>query len=242
VTFEACDEAMDYFRAIKSPDELERLRSGAVATDRAIAFAYEHAQLGYDERQLETLMRTAMFDNAADEVIFLCLGAGPHSIEPHHHPCSYKLKRGDIIRVDIGGAFSGYFSDLARTAVVGKPTPEQAAKYRIVWDVMEEIIAAIKPGEQAKVLYGIYKKKFEKLGLPTFAPHVGHSLGIKVHERPMLMPFEEKILEPNMVLEIEVAHLDRDAMYHNEDQVVVTRTGHEVVSRTRDWSQLVQIE
>ncbi len=240
-SFESCDQQLERIRAVKSPEEIERLQKGAIATDKAIAKGYEDAHAGCDELFIAESMRTALYENGADEITFLCLGGGKHSIEAHHHPCRNKPKDGDIVRVDIGGSFSGYYSDLARTAVVGKPTPAQEKVYKNVWEVMEEVIAAIQPGIPARNLYVIYKEHFEKRGLDVRMPHVGHSLGIKLHEQPLLMPYQEEILQPNMVLAIELIDIAEGDLYHNEDLVVVTNTGHEIVSRTRDWSQLFQI-
>jgi Xaa-Pro dipeptidase len=240
-TFGGCDRQLDLIRAIKSKEEIEILAAAAVATDEAIAAGYQSAKPGRDERFVAETMRSSLFQRGADELAFLCLGAGAHCIEAHHTPCSYQLEAGHIMRVDIGGSFSGYYSDLARTAVVGKPTSAQEQAYGALWDVMEEVIDAVKPTVPARQLYQIYKSGFEKRGLPIRMPHVGHSLGIKLHEKPMLMPYEDTVLQANMVLEIELVHVDAGNLYHNEDQVVVTDTGHKIVSRTRDWSRLFRI-
>jgi Xaa-Pro aminopeptidase len=203
VTFEPCDRELDLLRAVKSSDEIELLKKAAIATDKAIASGYEGASNGCDERRVAELMRTALFQNGADELTFLCLGAAEHSVESHHTACTNKLKPGDILRVDVGGSFDGYYSDLARTAVVGKPSPSQAKAYKALWDVMEKVIEAVRPGIPSKHLYKIYKDRFEELGPGVRMPHVGHCLGIKLHEQPMLTPFKERLLEPNMVLMIE---------------------------------------
>lgn len=238
---ESCDGELDKLRSVKSEEEIRILTAAALATDKAIAAGYQKASLSSTEKHLADSMRSTLFRNGADEVSFLCLGSGEHSIESHHAACSKKLSSGDIVRVDIGGLFGGYYSDLARTAVVGKPKPGQMEAYRALWDVMEEVIAAVRPGIPARSLYEIYRTRFESLGLDIRMPHVGHSLGMKLHEFPMLTPFEEQLLEANMVLEIELVHITDGSLYHNEDQVVVTANGHEVVSRTANWSRLFEI-
>jgi Xaa-Pro aminopeptidase len=241
VTFDSCDRDLDLLRAVKSAGEIELLKNAAICTDKAIATAYEGASEGRDEKYVADAMRSALFQNGAEELAFLHLGAGEHSIEAHHTVCDKKLKKGDIMRVDIGGSFGGYYSDLARTAVVGEASANQAKAYKALWDVMEEVIGAIVPGAPAKTLYNIYKTRFEEQGFAVRMSHVGHSLGIKLHEQPMLTPYEEHILEPNMVLEIELVHIEDGSRYHNEDQVIVMPGGHEVVSRTRDWNRLFEI-
>lgn len=240
-SFQGCDRQLDLLRAIKTPEEIQLLRQAAVATDNAIAEAYLAAKVGCEEAEVATNMRDAMFAGGADEVNLLWLGAGEHSTEVHHKACSKRLQKGDVIRVDIGGTFRGYYSDLARTAVVGKPTAAQAEAYKIVWDVMEEVISTIRPGIPAKRLFEIYRDRFQKRGLAVPIPHVGHSLGIKLHEEPILMQYEDETLKPNMVLEVELVHIANGALYHNEDQIVVTGSGYEIVSRTRDWSQVLSI-
>ena len=241
VRFVGCDRELDIVRSVKSADELALLRRAAMATDKAIAQGFEESHIGCDERFIADRMRDAMYKNGAEEMTFLCMGGGNHSIESHHHACDLKLKLGDVLRVDIGGCFKGYFSDMARTAVMGRPGNSEAAAYQAVWDVMEAVIDAVKPGIEARELYLIYKNQFTARGLDIRMSHVGHSLGIKLHELPILTPFEKQILEPDMVFQIELVNVTGGNLYHNEDQVVVTTKGHEVVSRSRDWSRLFQI-
>lgn len=241
VCFVGCDRELDIVRSVKSADELALLRRAAMATDKAIAQGFGESHVGCDERFIADRMRDAMYKNGAEEMTFLCMGGGNHSIESHHHACDLKLKLGDVLRVDIGGCFKGYFSDMARTAVMGRPGNSEAAAYQAVWDVMEAVIDAVKPGIEARELYLIYKNQFTARGLDIRMSHVGHSLGIKLHELPILTPFEKQILEPDMVFQIELVNVTGGNLYHNEDQVVVTTKGHEVVSRSRDWSRLFQI-
>lgn len=80
------------------------------------------------------------------------------------------------------------------------------------------------PGVTAKELYTLCKDKCTALGLNFACPHIGHSLGIGLHEFPMLSPKEDFALEENMVFNIEPIIRQNGRMFHQEDLVQVTRT------------------
>ena len=74
------------------------------------------------------------------------LGAGPNAALAHPFAANLTLREGDIVRCDVGGSYSGYYSDLARTAVVGRANSQQAEIYAKLWEIHEETIAAARPG------------------------------------------------------------------------------------------------
>jgi Xaa-Pro aminopeptidase len=238
-----CDKELQRLRMLKTKAEIDILRNASTSTDKAIRYGYEYARSGMTERNVADLVRQKLFESGAEDLSHFFLGAGSNSFDPHNLPGSYRLSRGDIIRMDVGGNFTGYRSDLARTAVVGKPDSKQLDNYKCVRAAKQLAINAIKPGVRAKDLYAIYKRTFEKWDLPIFLPHVGHSIGIEFHEHPILNPFNDEELKSSMMLEVEIVHFgDNRDMYHDEDLVLVTETGHEVVSSTANWEELFVIQ
>ena len=68
-------------------------------------------------------------------------------------------------------------------------------------------------------------------------PHIGHSIGLDLHEHPMIHPANDDVLQANMVLMLEPVAFTDENFFHTEDMVVVTETGREIVSRSRDWAE-----
>jgi Xaa-Pro aminopeptidase len=231
----------DRVRAIKTPEEIARLEQAAVATDRTIRTAFEGARAGRTERQVGVALSAALITNGAEMQAFQVLAAGVNTCSTHHRAGDYTLKSGDIMRTDLGGIFpGGYYSDLARTICIGRSSPQQQDFYKALWEEHERLIAMMRPGVSCEELYFSHKREWEKRGWPMVRPHIGHSLGIGLHEYPLLKPGEKAVLEPNMCMAIEPNHLVPGVeKYHAEDLVLITEKGPRILSRTADWRGLL---
>ncbi len=243
-TLLGCDRELARMRMIKGKSEIEALREAALVTDRAIADGFCHARPGMSEQDIAARLRENLYSGGAHEVSHLLLAVGENTQDIHHLPGLKKAGRGDQLRVDTGGKFGNYYSDLARTGVLGEPSSDQMNNYRLVWDAVQRIIDGVRPGIRAKDVYSIYENDFARRGLflERLNPHVGHGLGFELHEEPLLDPTNEEELRPGMVLAVEIAHPERNGnLCHSEDLVLVTEQGHEVLSRSRNWEQLLVV-
>jgi Xaa-Pro aminopeptidase len=159
----------------------------------------------------------------ADEPDFLFLACGPNAGVAHPPPTDYRLKPGDTIKTDCGAIFSGYRSDIARTAVVGPPSDEQRRTWDALIKTQIDSIALMRAGNRGADVYNGTKAAAEKHGLLWMMPHQGHGVGVATHERPMLQPFEEWELQPNMMFCVETrVRWAGKTGYNVEDLVQVT--------------------
>ena len=230
-TLVECGELMDQARMIKTPEEIEALAAAGRATDLAIRAAFEGAALGDPEKSVADGIAAGLTEAGADVLNFMFLGTGTRSFEWHARPGGTRLEEGHTLHTDVGGSFTGYWSDVARTAFVGRPGPREHDLYDRLYQVHVETIEAIRPGMRAGDLHSICGASFEKAGLPFWLAHIGHGIGLGLHEHPMLNPAVDELLAPGMVLCIEPAHYDEGvAGYHIEDLVVVTEDGAKVLT------------
>lgn len=242
VEWVSSDQEMERLRMVKTPQEVALYRSAAIATDRAIRTAFERARPGMTEKQMANVMASALLENGADQVAFMVLAIGANSIDTHHIPGSYVARPADVVHVDFGGSFSGYLTDISRGAVFGPPSDDQKRWYGYMWDGVNAIIEAVKPGVTVKELYRVYQQSFSKHKLPTNRALVGHSLGLVVHEYPIFNAVTDQALEPDMIVSVELAENANDhERFHVEDLVRVTETGHEILSRSAPWERLFSI-
>lgn len=245
-TIERVDDLLDRVRMIKSDEEIRILAAATYATEGAIRAAYAAAKAGDTERDLANSMAKHLWDSGADNVAWIVLGAGQNAAVVHPKPSAYRIKKGDLVRVDLGAWFSGYLSDLGRTAVVGRPTPQQRDYYDKLRRAEDAVIAAAKPGRPVKDLYHACTETLSRgepsINLPSF-PHIGHGIGVGLHEYPMITATGEEPLRPGMVMCVEPAFMDADGlMYHIEETLRITESGCEVLTYREPWRDVFVIE
>lgn len=234
------DDLFAQLRAVKSPPELNLMRKAARICDKAISASLTHARVGDTERDLFRVLSDEAVHQGADLVKAVQLGAGERaSYIWGCYPSERLLETGDIVRIDIVVDVRGYNSDMQRTAVVGAPTERQRHLYDVMYRGVEAAQSVIRPGARARDPFFAAAKVFEEAGEAFPAKDVGHGLGLKLHEAPILHPENDQELEEGMCLTVETALLG-DGM-GVEDEVIVTGDGCELLTDDMDHSGIFEI-
>ncbi len=141
-----------------------------------------------------------------------------------------RIQAGNLVHIDTGAAMNHYSADTQRTVPVdGKFTPEQRKVYQGVLDVQKAVIAAVKPGVTWQALQQIAETELRKKGGwdESYTYGIGHFIGMEVHENgDYVGP-----LKPGMVIAIEQGAIVNGTRVAFEDDVLVTETGHEWLTR-----------
>lgn len=219
-------EAVAAVRAIKNETEIAWLEKTTKQTHLAIVQGLEESKLGDTDQEIGNRIIKRMFDWGASGVQHFHLASGERTPQIHNAPSADATAISEILRLDIGGTYGAYASDVARTYSTGKPTAAHREVYRALCEVQAHTISSMQPGMTAGEVFEICRQSFADRGLPCSLPHVGHSFGIEAHESPMIRPGENTVLKPGMVINIEPLTKDSDGnLYHTEDLVVVTQDG-----------------
>ena len=238
----AIDDEVEGLQSVKSPDEVEKLRYAAQSTLDAVLSAVDAASSEMSELALAADMNSKIILSAGSPR-FTFLASGGRALGAHIDPADVALEPGHIWRVDLGARFFETInSDLARTGVIGDPTPEQEERLACVLAAQAAGFDLVEPGRPASDLYFAVKGEFERRKVRFQMPHVGHGLGTGLHEAPILHPGNSVPLEPGMVLAIEpmLKATEQGECYHTEDLVVVTEGGHELL--TQPQRELLRIK
>jgi Xaa-Pro aminopeptidase len=241
-TLGMCDWLFYHVRSIKTKGEIQRFAEAGRATERAIADAFRQAKVGDTERDLLRAIRENAGLYGATGIVFGILAVGDQSHEAHPPARERPIERGDLVRVDFGASWDGYASDIARMAVVGEASRVQAETYKKVRGVQRGTIEFMKPGVRACDVYNCVVEGYAKVGIEYPGPHCGHGFGFETHETPMLQPYNEEELLPNMLLCIEPVHFNEElGGYQLEDLVLITETGSEILTNQEDTEELFVI-
>jgi len=237
-----CQPVFDKLRSVKSREELRLLCEANMATAKAITVAFEMARPGDTEKEIARDMMDLTIEYGADSVAFMTFGAGRNVFETHHIPGDYKIKEGDLLHVDFGAFFDGYYSDISRMAVVGEPDADQTRAYEVAVGAEWAAAQAMTPGAAVIDVHNAVKGFYESKGYGYDRAFIGHGLGIGCHEYPFLGPSHgDWVLEPGMFFQVEPSLTIGKARVHTEDSFVITEDGAENVSLYRDVSELQRI-
>ena len=240
-TWVGADRIFDTARAIKTDAEIALMSEAAGLTEQAILESFQAASPGDTEKEMADGLCTRLL-NAGATSEWITLAAGANTAINHPYPGSKPLTNGEILRVDVGGTFKGYQSDVARTAAIGAASEEQRSVYGRLREAQRETIAAARPGARACDLYGTAKRALEQRGLSITSQAVGHGFGIGMHEFPVLHANEEAEIKPGMLLCIEPAVKDSQGfLYHIEDLLAVTEGDPEILTTVMDTEDLFVI-
>lgn len=235
------DTLLSELRMIKTPGELEKLRHMGKAAQRAARVAFERARIGMTEIELGQLITETYLSNGGDRLTMLVVGAGERSGFANAAPTRRPLQYSDIVRVDVIGTGGNYYSDVARTAVVGRATDEQLQAWAYMVEARKVALDAMRPGESTRAMYQRYAEQMERWGLPPIK-FLGHGLGLTLHEEPYIGPYTDIRLKPGMVMCIEPLcwYPDRWGVQY-EDEVILTEDGYELITDLYDETQLYVI-
>lgn len=216
-------------RLVKSPAEQSLLRRAAEIGGVGLQAAWEAIQPGVTERQVCAAGTAAALTAGADFVRYLRVHSGPWSAWPSRWPQATDriIEPGDIVTLDIIGAFQGYGFDVLRTTVCGNASSETRELLETALLATEWALDAARAGATAESVHQAACEVIEKAGFGDHLPgFVGHGIGLETVEGPQLRPGVKTQLEPGMVLCIEPGIFIRDFRGACvEQEVIVAESG-----------------
>lgn len=214
-------------RANKLPGEEELLARAARLAENGISAALAVAEPGWTEKQIAAVVAATMVAGGGSPR-FIVVTAGQRSALADAFPTDNPWQPGDLLRFDVGCVLDGYWSDMARTAVLGEPTALQRSRYNQLAAGEAEQLAQIRPGIKASELFDIAMNSVATAGFgPYRRQHCGHGIGLEVYEPPVINPAGDTIIEPGMVFCLETPYYELGwGGMMCEDTVIVTEGGH----------------
>ncbi len=197
----------------KTSEEIEILRENAILVSKTLAEVGKHVAPGVTTKQLDKIAETFIRDHGAVPG-FLGYGGFPatlclsvNDMVVHGIPDGYVLQEGDIISVDCGTVYKGYYGDSAYTFPVGEVDQETALLLKTTEESLYLGAAKAVDGNRIGDIGHAIQSYCEARGFSVVRELVGHGLGKDMHEDPMVpnygKPGSGKKLRQGMVICIE---------------------------------------
>ena len=172
------------FRRTKDSDELGLFKKSQRITRLILRRVPAALKPGITERQLAHKLLTWAITLGAEGLAFDPIVAfGTNTSRPHHHPTDRKLRRGDLVQVDVGARFCGYCADQSRVFFTGRPTLLQQKVYGALEQAKKAATLLAKAGASNHALDRSARAVLRQVKLEQYFTHtLGHGVGLEIHE------------------------------------------------------------
>jgi len=227
-------------REIKSADEIALLNRAAAMVDGAYHLINEQLKPGVRENDLVAEVNRFLYHHGSDDVEAINAISGERC-NPHPHVFSDRVLRpGDPVYYDILHSYMGYRTCYYRCFSIGYASRAMVDAYKRCREYLDAAIELVRPGRTTDEIAAVWPKA-QEFGFPNeeaaFALQYGHGIGLAIWEKPVISKLvSEKhptTIKPGMVFALETFWPSKDgwSAARIEEEIVVTETGHEVITR-----------
>jgi Xaa-Pro aminopeptidase len=224
-------------RMVKSESEIEKIAHICTIASNAFARANEIFYEGQPFAETFRAFRMECLAQGADDVPYLAGGADIGGYQDIISPPSERLlQKGDILMLDTGATFDGYYCDFDRNYAIGKDDELSYRANDTLWRATEAGLEAARPGATCRELFQAMSGVIAEMDCSEGdVGRMGHGLGMQLTEQPSHADFDETVLKENMVITLEpsLCYGDGRIMVH-EENIVVQNGAPRLLSRRAD--------
>ena len=190
--------------AVKSSDEIAKLRMAAYFTQKVLQAALLRIKPGVAEREIaeeiDYQMKTLGLESAFDTIV----ASGENGALPHAVPSERKFVLGDMITIDLGCKYQEYCGDMTRTVALGSISDDYRKIYETVKNAQSAGAESVYDGIICRNVDAASRSVIQAAGFGEYFIHgTGHGVGTQVHEFPRVNASGETVLKNHMVITVE---------------------------------------
>lgn len=234
---------VEHLRQVKDKEELALIRQAAWIAEKSFSVIRAGLRLDQTEKQIGDALEHQFRLFGGDGPAFAPIVAvGPRAALPHAKLTDRCIGDGDMVLVDWGAQWQLYKSDLTRVLMTGKISAKLRRVYEVVLSAQAHAIAAIRPGVPTTEIDAAARKVIAEGGFERRFNHgIGHGFGLEIHESPRMTGKNTAVLKAGMVITVEPGvYIPGWGGVRIEDDILVTRDGHEVLtSLSKQFEEMV---
>lgn len=244
------DATMQRARMVKFDEEIALVQEACAIGDSVTMRAIESSRVGKRECEVagDAMQTLYYLGGEMSHVITPFVASGEHMSPPHRIATDKIIRNRDLCFIDIGAMWNGYFADIGRTIMVGKPSDRQKQVYTAVYEGLQAGIDALRPGNTTQHVASAVRRAVGRHGLEEhlLTLFIGHGIGVGANEPPYIgetLPgatADEFV--PNMLFALEPLVWVEDSGgvgVRIEDMILVTDGAPRVLSRVEYEEKLL---
>jgi Xaa-Pro dipeptidase len=247
------DAAMQAARVIKFPEEVALIEEACAIAEGVLEVAVQSIRPGVRETDVVAAAMHELYRLGGElsHVATPFVASGEHMAPPNRIPSDKLIRNGDVVFVDIGAMWSGYFGDIGRTVVCGTPNRRQQEVYTAVYEGLAAATKAMRPGATNDDVAAAVRDEAAKRGFGEnfISLFIGHGVGIGANEPPYIgedHPGAETVaLEEGMTFAVEpliwIPGVRGGAGVRLEDTILVTADGGRPLDRA-PWDERLLLD
>lgn len=245
------DTVMQKARWLKTDLEVAIIEEACAIGDSVTQRALDEAKAGRRELEIAGDAMQTLFYLGGEmaHVTTPFVASGEHMSPPHRLATDKIVRNSDLVFIDIGAMWNGYFSDIGRTTIVGKPSKDQKKIYTAVYEGLMAGIDKMRPGNTNQDCADAIINKVGDYGLADhlFSLFIGHGIGMGANEPPYIgetLPGSTVYeFQPNQVFAVEplvwVPNVRGGGGVRIEDMVLITDSDPHLLSRVEYEEKLM---
>jgi len=227
-TFVDATDAVDRIKAVKSPEEVARIRRTAKMQDGAMAAAFAAVEPGKRDIEIAAIAEHYCLVQGSEQGLYLCCShpPGEPAFFANRHVQNRVMREGDLftLLVESNGP-GGFYTELGRTCVLGRRTAEMDDELGILLEARRFTLERLKPGASAREIWNAYNAFLAARGRPAEKRLHCHGMGYDMVERPLVREDEPMAVGADMVFSCHPTYLTERLFNTICDNFLLTSAG-----------------
>jgi Xaa-Pro aminopeptidase len=227
-------------RSRKDASELAQMRKAAELAGEVLRLGIKLLRPGIREFEVAAEIEYQMRKRGASGAAFPTIVAfGARAALPHARPTGKRLRKNELVVLDLGAILGHYRSDITRTVYVGRAPKRIRLWYRAVKEAQEAATVAARNGVKCGDVDAAARQVLAGYKLDRYFVHsTGHGLGLEVHEDPRVAKGQKQRLQAGNVITVEPGvyvegvggiRIEDDVAIHEKRTEVLTRGSRELI-------------